>query len=418
MVDVSYVQDLLDTADPASLREEDLDAVLNSPAHQFKSLSKGDVIDGIVARIDNEEVLVDIGLKSEGIVSGRELGTPEDIRNLRVGSAISVAVLVPETPEGNAVLSIRRAKQEKSWRYAEQVMQDNEIIEAEVIDYNKGGLIVNVQGLRGFVPISQVLGLRRDPIERTDSGEDDIAQRLAEMVGRTLSLKVIELIRGRNRLILSERAALLEARAKNKDQLLEELEVGQVRRGRVSNILPFGVFVDLGGADGLIHISQLSYSHVANPSDLLHVGDEVDVYVLSIDPVKKKIALSLKRAQADPWDTIEERYQIGQIVRGTVTKITQFGAFARVEDGIEGLAHVSELSNRHVTNPREVAKEGDELDFQIISIDGRRRRLGLSLRALEDSYGVEYATGEGEGESVNEGETSEDLATAPAVEEE
>jgi small subunit ribosomal protein S1 len=263
-------------------------------------------------------------------------------------------------------------------------MQDNEIIEAEVIDHNKGGLLVNVHGLRGFVPISQVLGLRRESGERGDSSEDELTQKLAEMMRRVLTLKIIELNRNRNRLILSERAAAQETRAKNKDILLEELQIGQVRKGRVSNLCSFGAFVDLGGADGLIHISQLSWGHLNHPNQVLHVGDEVDVYVLGVDPVKKKIALSLKRAQADPWDTIEERYQVGQLVQGTITKITSFGAFARVEDGVEGLAHVSELSNRHITNPKEIVKEGDEREFQVIHIDGKKRRLGLSLKALED----------------------------------
>jgi small subunit ribosomal protein S1 len=296
---------------------------------------------------------------------------------------------------------------EKSWRVADQIMQNNEIIEAEVIDHNKGGLIVLVQGLRGFVPISQVLGLRRESTERNDSGEDELAQKLGEMMRRTLTLKIIELNRNRNRLILSERAAAQETRAKNKDILLEELQPGQVRRGRVSNLCSFGAFVDLGGADGLIHISQLSWGHLNHPNQVLHVGDEVDVYVLGVDPIKKKIALSLKRAQADPWDTVEERYQVGQMVEGTVTKITSFGAFARVEDGVEGLAHVSELSNRHITNPKEVVKEGDTLEFQIIHIDGKKRRLGLSLKAMDGDAGDydgdqdgEYAEGDAEAEGT------------------
>jgi small subunit ribosomal protein S1 len=239
------------------------------------------------------------------------------------------------------------------------------------------------------------------------------------MMRRSLALKIIELNRNRNRLILSERAAAQETRAKNKDILLEELQIGQVRRGRVSNLCSFGAFVDLGGADGLIHISQLSWGHLNHPNQVLHVGDEVDVYVLGVDPVKKKIALSLKRAQADPWDTIEERYQVGQIVQGTVTKITSFGAFARVEDGVEGLAHVSELSNRHITNPKEVVKEGDELDFQVIHIDGKKRRLGLSLKALEDTdatySGYEEGAGQEEGEVEGDSTEMEDVVGAQAA---
>lgn len=402
---------LLDRTDPSQLDATEFEALLESPEHNFRSLTRGDVIEGTIVRVDPDEVLVDIGLKSEGVVSGRELGSPEDAKNLKAGETVLVSVLMPETPEGHAVLSIRRAKMEKSWRLAEQIMQDNQIIEAEVIDHNKGGLLVNVHGLRGFVPISQVLGLRRETNERGE--EDDLAQKLAEMMHRTLALKIIELNRNRNRLILSERAAAQETRAKNKDILLEELQIGQVRRGRVSNLCSFGAFVDLGGADGLIHISQLSWGHLNHPNQVLHVGDEVDVYVLGVDPVKKKIALSLKRAQADPWDTIEERYQVGQIVRGTVTKITSFGAFARVEDGVEGLAHVSELSNRHITNPKEVVKEGDELDFQIIHIDGKKRRLGLSLKALEDTNYAGYEEEEPQEGDEGAPEDAEDTIESP-----
>lgn len=399
---------LLDRPNPTALDAAEFEALLDSPEHNFKSLARGDVVEGSVVRVDPNEVLVDIGLKSEGVVSGRELGSSEEAKSLKVGDTVLVSVLMPETPEGHAVLSIRRAKMEKSWRVAEQIMQNNEIIEAEVIDHNKGGLIVLVQGLRGFVPISQVLGLRRESTERNDSGEDELAQKLGEMMHRTLTLKIIELNRNRNRLILSERAAAQETRAKNKDILLEELQIGQVRRGRVSNLCSFGAFVDLGGADGLIHISQLSWGHLNHPNQVLHLGDEVDVYVLGVDPVKKKIALSLKRAQADPWDTVEERYQVGQIVQGIVTKITSFGAFARVEDGVEGLAHVSELSNRHITNPKEVVKEGDTLDFQIIHIDGKKRRLGLSLKALEEGAGEGGEEGgEEHDESSDEGAHTE-----------
>jgi small subunit ribosomal protein S1 len=408
----SSVSGLLDRADPTQLGADEFEALLDSPEHNFRSLTRGDVIEGTIVRVDPDEVLVDIGLKSEGVVSGRELGPAEEAKALKVGETVLVSVLMPETPEGHAVLSIRRAKMEKSWRLAEQIMQDNEIIEAEVIDHNKGGLLVNVHGLRGFVPISQVLGLRRESGERGDSSEDELTQKLAEMMRRTLALKIIELNRNRNRLILSERAAAQETRAKNKDILLEELQIGQVRRGRVSNLCSFGAFVDLGGADGLIHISQLSWGHLNHPNQVLHVGDEVDVYVLGVDPVKKKIALSLKRAQADPWDTIEERYQVGQLVQGTVTKITSFGAFARVEDGVEGLAHVSELSNRHITNPKEVVKEGDEREFQVIHIDGKKRRLGLSLKALEDdgAYSGYDEAGEAQGEGYqNEGDQTDEV---------
>lgn len=393
--------------DETPVDENDLQALLDSPTYSFRSLTRGDVVEGTVVRIDPDEILVDIGLKSEGVVQGRERGNDDDVSNLKIGDTVLVYVMQPEGPDGNAVLSLRRAKMEKSWRIADGILERNEIIEAEVVDHNKGGLIVNVYGLRGFVPISQVLNLRREPGERTESSEDELARRLSEMVGRHLQLEIIELNRNRNRLILSERAAAQKVRQQRKDELLNELQVGQVRRGRVSNLCNFGAFVDLGGADGLIHISQLSWGHLNHPNQVLKVGEEVDVYVLGIDPVKKKIALSLKRAQADPWDTVDERYHVGQVVAGTVTKITSFGAFARVEDGIEGLAHVSELASRHIANPKEVVQEGETYDFKIIHIDGRKRRMGLSLRAMEED-------GAGQGDDNPWAAAREAVATAHA----
>ncbi len=391
------VQAVPEIVDEGPIDENDFQALLDSPAHNFRSLTRGDVVEGQIVRIDPDEILVDIGLKSEGVVAGKERGNDEELSGMKLGDTVLVYVMQPESPEGHAVLSLRRAKMEKSWRVADGILERAEIIEAKVVDHNKGGLIVDVHGLRGFVPISQVLNLRRDPGERTESGEDELARKLGEMVGRHLQLEIIELNRNRNRLILSERVAAQKVRQQRKDELMNELQVGQVRRGKVSNLCNFGAFVDLGGADGLIHISQLSWGHLNHPNQVLKVGDEVDVYVLGIDPVKKKIALSLKRAQADPWDSVDERYQVGQTVPGTVTKITSFGAFARVEDGIEGLAHVSELASRHIANPKEVVQEGEPYEFKIIHIDGRKRRLGLSLRAMEEGGGDYHIEGNEEG---------------------
>jgi small subunit ribosomal protein S1 len=394
----------------APIDENDFQALLDSPAHNFRSLARGDVVEGQIVRIDPDEILVDIGLKSEGVIAGRERGSDDDVASLKLGDTVLVYVMQPESPEGHAVLSLRRAKMEKSWRIADGILERAEIIESKVVDCNKGGLIVDVHGLRGFVPISQVLNLRRDPGERTDSGEDELVRKLSEMVGRHLQLEIIELNRNRNRLILSERVAAQKVRQLRKDELMNELQVGQVRKGKVSNLCNFGAFVDLGGADGLIHISQLSWGHLNHPNQVLKVGDDVDVYVLGIDPVKKKIALSLKRAQADPWDSVDERYQIGQEVPGTVTKITSFGAFARVEDGIEGLAHVSELASRHITNPKEVVQEGETYTFKIIHIDGRKRRLGLSLRAMEE--GSDYVQPDALGDSDNQWAAVRDAVSA------
>ncbi len=239
--------------------------------------------------------------------------------------------------------SLKRARMEQSWRKAEELMNADQTVEAEVIDFNKGGLIVDL-GVRGFVPISQIPELRG--LSKGPEGESsEVTDRLAAMKGRRLPLKIIELNRSRNRLILSERQALQQMRASRKDDLLNELEPGQVRRGRVTSLCSFGAFVDLGGADGLVHISQLSYSRVNHPSEVLRVGDDVDVAVLSIDPQTKKIALSLKKALPDPWTLVEQRYQVGQLVEGTITKLAKFGAFAKIDDGIEGLIHLSELSD-------------------------------------------------------------------------
>jgi small subunit ribosomal protein S1 len=357
-------------------------ALLDNPNNAMRELQRGDVVEGTVARVDADEVLVDIGQKSEGVISNREMGSVGDTGLLHVGQKLLVYVVQPESAEGHATLSLKRARMEQSWRDAEQWMAEDRVIEAPVIDFNKGGLIVEV-GVRGFVPISQISelrGLAKGP----DSGDSpQVAERLAAMRGRTLKLKIIELNRARNRLILSERLAMQEERAGRKEALLHELEPGQIRTGRVTSLAAFGAFVDLGGADGLVHISQISYSRVSHPSEVLKVGDEVKVYVLSIDPQTKKIALSLKKAQPDPWTLVEERYQVGDVVEGTITKLAKFGAFARIDDGIEGLIHLSELADGPVEKPQDVVSEGQEVKLRVIAINSQRRRLGLSLRQAQ-----------------------------------
>lgn len=357
-------------------------SLLASPGNTMHALQRGEVIEGSVARIDADEVLVDIGQKSEGVISSRELGPAAESGALRVGQRVLVYVMQPESPEGHAILSLKRARMEQSWREAEQLMHEERVIEAPVIDYNKGGLIVDV-GVRGFVPISQIpelRGLAKGP----EGGESpQVAERLAAMRGRVLKLKIIELNRARNRLILSERLAMQEERGLRKEALLHELEPGQIRKGRVTSLASFGAFVDLGGADGLVHISQISYSRVNHPSEVLSVGDEVQVYVLSIDPQTKKIALSLKKAQPDPWTLVEERYKVGDVVEGTITKLAKFGAFARIDDGIEGLIHLSELADHPAEKPQDVVSEGQQVKLRVIAINSQRRRLGLSLRQAQ-----------------------------------
>jgi len=357
--------------DGASLMEQ----FLNDPSHDYKSLKYGDVMDGVIMHLDREEILVDIGSKSEGIVPSREYSSlsADERQALAVGDTILVFVVQPENPEGHAVVSIDRARQEKSWRRLQELHEANEVIEAEVTNYNKGGLLVNLDGVRGFVPASQVTEIR---------GGDEASKQadMARLIGSSLPLKVIEINRHRNRLILSERQAVQERRDVMKERLIDELSEGEVRKGRVSSICDFGAFVDIGGADGLVHLSELSWSRVRHPSEVLRVGQEVDVYVLGINAQEKKIALSIKRTQAEPWSRVAAAYEVGQLVRGTVTQLANFGAFARIEDGIEGLIHVSELVDDRVSHPKQVVSEGDDLLLRIIRIDPQRRRMGLSLR--------------------------------------
>ena len=366
---------------PVDERELTMAELLDNPAHAPRLLQRGEVTDGIVARIDSDEVLVDVGLKSEGVISGREMDD-EISGKLYVGSSVLVYVMQPEGPDGHAILSVRRARMEKSWRKAEELHQEDAVIDAEVIDFNKGGLIVDL-GVRGFVPISQIPELRG--LSKGQEGEpSEVIDRLAQMKGRVLKLKIIELNRNRNRLILSERLALQEQRSHRKDELLAELQPGQVRKGRVTSLASFGAFVDLGGADGLVHISQLSYSRVNHPSEVLSIGDDVDVYVLSIDPETKKIALSLKKAQPDPWSRVDQKYHVGDLVDGTITKLAKFGAFAKIDDGIEGLIHLTELSENPVENGKDVVNEGQRVSLRVININPTRRRLGLSLRQVDN----------------------------------
>jgi small subunit ribosomal protein S1 len=366
--------------DGASLMEQ----FLNDPSHDYKSLKYGDVMDGVIMHVDREEILVDIGSKSEGIVPSREYSSlsNEERQALAVGDTILVFVVQPENPEGHAVVSIDRARQEKSWRRLQELHEANEVIEAEVTNYNKGGLLVNLDGVRGFVPASQVTEIR---------GGDEASKQadMARLIGSSLPLKVIEINRHRNRLILSERQAVQERRDVMKERLIDELSEGEVRKGRVSSICDFGAFVDIGGADGLVHLSELSWSRVRHPSEVLRVGQEVDVYVLGINAQEKKIALSIKRTQAEPWSRVAAAYEVGQLVRGTVTQLANFGAFARIEDGIEGLIHVSELVDDRVSHPKQVVSEGDDLLLRIIRIDPQRRRMGLSLRRALDTPDAE-----------------------------
>jgi len=339
---------------------------------------QGQIRNGIIVEKRPHELLVDIGYKSEGIVGGRELDRIESlVESLGVGDEVPVYVL-REDREGNLMLSISRAQAEKDWEKAEEYMQSQAVFEGEVAANNRGGVIVKIGQVRGFVPASQ---LSSESQRMSNDDAENSEDRWAGLVGKSLMLKVIDIDRRRNRLILSERLAMREWRRKMKDQLLDSLSEGDVYDGIISSIADFGAFVDLGGADGLIHLSELSWNRVNHPSEVVKVGEEVKVQILNVDQERRRIGLSLRRLQPHPWDLVEEHYEVGQIVRGQITKLVNFGAFARLDkDGIEGLIHVSELSDQRVAHPKEVVSEGEEHDLRVIRIDVERRRMGLSLK--------------------------------------
>ncbi len=371
------------------LDSEDLalmEQFLRDPAHDYRNLKYGDTVDGQIMRVDRDEILVDIGSKAEGIVPSREMQSllPEDRAALQVGAVLLVFVVQSEDKEGRAILSVDKARQERSWRVLQTAHEKGDVILARVVNYNKGGLLVNLDGVRGFVPASQVTGISRGPDTQKQSD-------MARMVNTDLSLKVIEINRTRNRLILSERQAVQESRELKKDELLSNLHEGDVRTGIVSSVCDFGVFVDIGGADGLVHLSEISWSRVKHPSELLKVGDKTPVSILSIDNDRKRIALSIKRTQSEPWTRAGERYQLGQIVEGTITQLASFGAFARIEDGIEGLIHISEMGDERIQHPKELVAEGQVVQTRIIRIDPARKRMGLSLRLNREPDEAESA---------------------------
>ncbi|MEO6058370.1 MAG: 30S ribosomal protein S1, partial [Candidatus Limnocylindria bacterium] len=365
--------------------------LLDDPANEVKSLKHGDVVEGTVVRIDPDEILIDFGGKSEGVVSNRELMSRRGPRDgdeprpeLSVGDEVLVYVLQPESPEGHAVLSLRRAGLERKWRAMQERFDAGEIVDARVIDHNKGGLIVDL-GVRGFVPISQIVDFPRRPRdEQPRDAAQEIAEKLQPFVGRTLRLKILEVNRKANRLILSEKVALYEERREKRDELFSSLQVGQRVTGTVRSIAPFGVFIDLGGIDGLVHKSELSWNKVNNPETAYGIGDEVEAEVIDINHERGRISLSIRRLQPDPWQESVAKYAIGDVIDGTVTKLVNFGAFVRVEEGLEGLIHISELSSQRVAHPGDVVKEGETLKLKIISLDSERHRLGLSLKQAEE----------------------------------
>lgn len=376
-------------------------STLMDDALSFRRLQSGDIVDGEIVSVTPTEVLVDVGAKSEGVVPSKELERlgRDGLETLKVGETIPVYVVRAEDREGNLILSIRRAEEEGDWRLAQKLFEASEAFASQVAGFNKGGLIVRLGKLRGFVPASQLAAEHRG----SDSQQPE--ERWARLVGSTIHVRIVELNRKRKRLILSERAAVRVVRETKKAELLENLRAGEVRRGVVSSLAEFGAFVNLGGADGLIHLSELSWNRSAKPRDVLKVGQEVDVYVLSVDQEKRRIALSLKRLEPEPWTTAESRYYVGQLVEGVITRLANFGAFALVNGELEGLIHISELSDARINHPQEVIHEGEKHVMRVIRIDPKRRRMGLSLKRVADP---EYADLDWQAELADEEMSFED----------
>jgi len=343
---------------------------------------QGEIRKGVIANIRDNEILIDIGTKSEGVIAGRELESiPDEERQaFAVDQEISVYVIAPEDSSGNVVLSYTRAREEKDWVTVQEMYESGDVYESKVIGHNKGGLIVPVGGLRGFVPASQISLVRR-----TISEGENTEQRYSSMVDDPISVRVIEVDRERRRLILSERQALQETRETLKDRLLDELAEGDIRTGRVTSLADFGAFVNIEGADGLVHMSEISWERIKHPNEVLEVGQEVQVKVISLDHDRKRIGLSIRQLQPDPWVQRISHMREGSLVEGTITHLTKFGAFARIADDLEGLIHVSELSDQRIVHPKEVVKEGDVLTLRVIKIDPDRRRIGLSMRKVDSA---------------------------------
>ncbi len=360
--------------------------LLDAEEYKVDLPQRGEIRTGIVASVGPSQILVSIGAKSEGVIAGRALDdiSPETRASFEPGQEIEVYVLSPEDKHGNVVLSYTRAVEMKAWEVVDDLLKSEEVYEGKVSGYNKGGLLVDVDGLRGFVPASQVSAVRRSmAVGATPE------QRWAKMHGEPIAVRVIEVDRERRRLILSERSANAESRQSIKERVIEDLEVGKSYTGRVTSLANFGAFVNINGADGLVHLSEISWERVKHPSEVLEVGQEVSVRVISIDEDKKRIGLSLRQLQDDPWKSRIEKFQVGQLIEGKITRLTKFGAFAQIEGDIEGLIHVSEISDQRVEHPKEELKEGDVVILRIIRIEADRRRIGLSMRKVDSAAYVD-----------------------------
>src|SRR6201747_2128374 len=338
----------------------------------IKYFNDGDIVEGTIVKVDRDEVLLDIGYKTEGVIPSRELSIKHDVdpsEVVSVGDEVEALVLTKEDKEGRLILSKKRAQYERAWGTIEELKEKDEAVKGVVIEVVKGGLILDI-GLRGFLPASLV-EMRR-------------VRDLQPYIGKEIEAKIIELDKNRNNVVLSRRAWLEQTQSEVRSEFLNQLTKGAVRKGVVSSIVNLGAFVDLGGVDGLVHVSELSWKHIDHPSEVVEVGQEVTVEVLDIDLARERVSLSLKATQEDPWRHFARTHQIGQVVPGKVTKLVPFGAFVRVQDGIEGLVHISELAERHVEIPEQVVNVGDELLVKVIDIDLERRRISLSLKQANE----------------------------------
>ena len=342
-----------------------------------KELRRGDIVEGQVMGADPDGILVSVGYKSEGVVPAREFRSigSDPRAHYAVGDTINVYVMDASGNDGQVLLSLDRARATTAWAHLEEAEQSEEFVSGKIVGHNRGGVVVDLGGVQGFVPLSQIV---------LPHGVEHEAA-LAARVGEEVTLKIIEVSHKRNRVVLSERGAVRKQREELKGHLLDSLQEGDARHGHITGISNFGAFVDIGGADGLIHISELSWMPVTDVSQIVQVGQEVDVQIMRVDRENRRIALSLRRLVATPWESASERFAVGQLVTGTITNLADFGAFARVEDTIEGLIHISELTEQHIRHPREVVAVGDTMTLQILTLDPQRQRLGLSLRRVAET---------------------------------
>ncbi len=407
------------------LAAQRLDEYLSNE-YDYQRPRRGDIREGTIVEATENHVVVDIGFKREGFVREEDLSRldEETLAEIEVGATIPVFVLRPTDREGHPVLSIHQARLYEDWLKAEQMMKEGKLYEGEVSGFNRGGLIVRFGKIRGFVPASQVVGIPRR------LSQDERRRRLSEKVGEQIGLKIIEVDRRRRRLIFSQRRALRAWQERQRARLIAELEVGEVRRGTVSDITDFGAFVNLGGADGLIHVSEMSWRRVDNPREVVKVGQELDVYVLNVDAKRKRIALSLKKLEPDPWTLVDEHYQVGQLVEGRVTRALDFGAFIQLDLGIEGLLHVSEMIGTPELRPKDLVQPNEKLLVKVIRIESHRRRIALSSRQVSRSEWErwmaeqqaaetqEAEADEGDGEETAKPESAAEVEASKGSEEE